>query len=517
MLVLIAVVRVASTHRVFSEVLDEPAHVAAGYDWLSGVPYTIDPSHPPLERILSAIPLKLKGMIPSADPDFVLRGNHLLYYNDQYEKNLARARIGNLLLLILAIVSVACWTRRRCGTSASLVATALFTTIPAILGHAGVATTDLAVAATLALALLTVDRYLEQPTIRRALELGLAIGLGLLSKFSFLVFFPVSLVAILLARWPVRTRIKPLLATIGVALLVVWAAYRFDVSTLEAADRNGPTLAHLAVPHFANNAAIWFAKHIPVPAPLFTIGFLMVNAHNAQGHESYLLGRYSDYGWWYYFPVVWFYKTPLSYMFLLAWGIVLLLRLRSRSALEPLLIALAIMASVLGSSINIGIRHILPIYVPLALIAGYAVVEIWRGARDAFGRFALAAVLAWLFVGIAISHPDYLAWFNELAQPNPERIVVDSNLDWGQDVLRLARVVRKHKIENLHVLYAGNAWLFMHGVEAQPLAPYAPVKGWVAVSETALSFENKLGGFKWLEHYKPAARIGKSIRLYYIP
>ncbi|HEX8152328.1 MAG TPA: hypothetical protein VF698_04340, partial [Thermoanaerobaculia bacterium] len=279
------------------------------------------------------------------------------------------------------------------------------------------------------------------------------------------------------------------------------------------------------VPHFLNDAAIWFAKHVPLPAPLFTIGFLMVKAHNVIGHESYLLGQYSETGWWYYFPVVWFYKTPLPFTFLLAWGIVLLVRRCSsaagdapwRETLEPLLIALAIMASVLGSSINIGIRHILPIYAPLSMIAGYAVVEIWRRARDGFGRFALAALLGWLFAGVAISHPDYLAWFNELAQPNPERIVVDSNLDWGQDVLRLARVVRKHKIRNLKVLYAGNAWLFMHGIEAQPLAPYAPVQGWVAVSETALSFENKLGGYKWLEHYKPAARIGKSIRLYYIP
>ena len=518
---LVAVVRVGSTHRVFSEVLDEPAHLAAGYDWVSGVPYTIDPSHPPLARVLSAIPLKLQGIPPSSDPNFIARGNHLLYFGDRYVKNLARIRLGNLLLLAVAIVSVAAWARRRFSSNVSVIAAALFSTMPPILGHAGVATTDLAVAATLPLALLALDRYLDKPSTRRGVELGIALALGLLSKFSFIVFFPVAVVVMIAMRWPMRTRVKPLLVAAVVAVLGVWAGYRFDFGTLASISDDAVAHTQHAVPSFLRPLAGWFAAHVPMPAPLFTYGFLMVKAHNSGGHLAYLLGEYSQTGWWYYFPVVWFFKTPIPYIILTAWGLIVLARNawreRRRAWLEIALIAVALMAFVMTSRINIGVRHILPIYAPLSIVAAYAVVEIWRKATDAFGRTALIALLAWLFVGVAASYPDYLAWFNEAAGPNPDRITVDSNLDWGQDVLRLERAVRKLKIEDLGVLYVGNAWLHMHGIRGYGLTPYSPAKGWIAVSETGLKLENRLGGYQWLEHYKPVGKIGKSIRLYYIP
>ena len=522
-IVVIALIRVAATHRVFSETLDEPAHLAAGYDWVSGVPYTLDPSHPPLERILSAIPLKLQGIPLSDAGDFVERGNHVLYYGDHYVKNVARMRFGNLLLLAVGIVAVACRARRHFGAAAGLIAAALFTTVPSVLGHAGLATTDLAVAATLPLALLAIDRYLEAPTRRRAAELGVAIGMGMLAKFSFLVFFPVALAAVVAVRWPIRTRVKPLLLTVAVTVIVVWGGYRFDFGTIAAAHPQGLDWLQQTTPEPLRPAASWIARNVPVPAPLFAVGFLMVKAHNAAGHTAYLLGRYSETGWWYYFPVIWFFKTPVPYMILLAWGMVLLVRKalaeRQRAVLEPLLIALGIMASVMPSSINIGIRHILPIYAPLSLIAAYAVVEIWRGATDMFGRFALGTLLVWLFAGVAISHPDYLAWFNELAGPNPDRIAIDSNLDWGQDVLRLERAVRKRNIEQLRVIYVGNARLHIHlqGVQVDGMTPYLPYRGWIAVSETGLKLDNRSGGYTWLELYKPVTRVGKSIRLYYIP
>jgi len=90
-------VRVASTHRVFSEVLDEPAHVACGYEWLTGRGYATDMSHPPLERVLSAIPAVLEHVpAPPPELDFVGRGNTILYANDHYEHNLDRARLRTI-------------------------------------------------------------------------------------------------------------------------------------------------------------------------------------------------------------------------------------------------------------------------------------------------------------------------------------------------------------------------------------------------------------------------------------
>src|SRR5213079_1236733 len=115
------------------------------------------------------------------------------------------------------------------------------------------------------------------------------------------------------------------------------------------------------------------------------------------------------------------------------------------------LIALAILAVAMTSHINIGARHVIPIYAPMAVAAAFAVVELRRF------RIASAALVAWLVIGSAAAHPDYLPWFNAFAGSHPERILNDSNLDWGQDVLRLVRTSRAMKIPQLTVSLNGTA------------------------------------------------------------
>src|ERR1051325_3674706 len=506
--------RVALTHRVFSETLDEPVHVACGYEWLTGRGYLTDPTPPPLARVLSAVPAVLEGVPPPKEQsDFVGKGNDLLYANDRYEKNLARARMGNLLLFIIGMIAVASWAHRLFGAAVALLATALFASLPPILAHAGLATTDLAVATTLTITWIALDRWLDAPTLPRGALLGLAVALGVLSKFSFLLFFPVTAIVLLIVRFARRNAslsAKSLALALVVAFLTIWAGYRFSFGRIDAIPM-GKFYLETPAPRPLRPLAKWVAERVPRPMPELFIGIGAVKMHDLDGHETYLLGRYSKHGWWYYFPVVFFFKTPLPFLILALWGVALLLRRRAEIALIPI----ALLLCVMPTSINIGIRHILPIYPPLCIAAAYAAVTIWRTSRDAFGRTALVALLGWLFVGTAIAHPDYLAWFNEAAGEHPEEIVVDSNLDWGQDVLRLARVVGQRDISKLWVLYNGNADLARHKLPADGLIPFTPVHGWVAVSETSLKLgdQARYGGYKWLEAYKPVGRIGRSIRL----
>jgi hypothetical protein len=125
------------------------------------------------------------------------------------------------------------------------------------------------------------------------------------------------------------------------------------------------------------------------------------------------------------------------------------------------------------------------------------------------------------------AHPDYLAYFNEIGGSRPERILVDSDLDWGQDMHLLEAALKQRHVPSLHMacLYTGDdskldlpAW--------DGLEPYQPVKGWVAVSFTMFKTYSWLvsqqrgrpdKGFAWLERYQPVARVGKSILLYNIP
>lgn len=518
-LALVAVVRVASTHRVFSQVLDEPAHLAAGYEWFRGS-YILDASHPPLARVLAALPLRLAGFPEPQATHMVDAGNQLLYHGNRYEKTLARTRIGNLLLLIAAIAATAAWARRTFSRGVAIIATALFTSLPTVLGHAGVNTTDLAALTGFVVALLTLDWYCDAPSPRRAVVLGIAIGAGLLAKFSFLVFFPPAAIVWLVAKGR-RAERPPLHIAIAsiVAFVVVWGGYRFDFRTPKA---YGGDLAvfvfDVAAPEPLRPFARWAAANLPIPAPAFAVGLGMLQAHNKEGHEAFLFGEVRDDGWWYYFPAVFFYKTPIPFLLLALWGAILLIRERHRPGIAVLLCAAVVMLVSMTSGINIGVRHVLPLYAPLSIVAAYAVAQIWRRATDAFGRTALAALVVWLFGGVAAAHPDYLAWFNEAAQPNPAAIAVDSNLDWGQDILRLERTLRQmHITEPLYVDILHSVPLERHGIRGAMFNASQKVTGWLVVSETALALKGRHGEYQWLRTYRPVRRIGESIRLYHIP
>jgi len=496
-LTLIAVIRVASTHRVFSATLDEPIHLAAGYEWFDGA-YRGDVTHPPLSRIFFALPFRLADFPRLTGTNMIDRGNQLLYYENRYEKNLARGRMGNLLFLVVAIVAVVAWARRVFSDAVAIAAVALFTNVPAILGHAGLMTTDLSVAATLPLALLALDLFVERSTLRRALFLGIAIALGVLSKLSFLVYFPVCAVVILALRWPPRVKVRAVAIAVVIALIGVWAGYRFDVE--RPADINPGAADFFEAAHIPRALA-----NVPLPAPSLPIGFAQVKLHDLGGHTAFLLGKQSRNGWWYYFPVVFFFKTPLPLLILFVCGLFFI----GRRGLPFALTAAAIMIVAMTASLNIGLRHILPVYAPFCIVAGCAVVELWRRSR-----VLAAALLAWLFIGAGIAHPDYLAWFNEAAGRNPAHVAVDSNLDWGQDVLRLARVVRQRHIDHLYIVMNNNTRMEVHGIPAEWLQPRQKVSGWIAAGENWTAFTDD---YDWLEAYRPVQRVGKSIRLYHIP
>ena len=468
---LIAAVRVASTHRTFSAVIDEPAHIAAGYEWLSGS-YRLDAEHPPLARVLAAIPLRLLGAPEPVEKLPPKRGNELLLYEGQYTRNIALARLGNLLFLVIAIFAVAFWAALYLGEGGGIVAAALYSLLPPVLAHAGVATTDMAAAAFIPLALYAFAK--------RSWLLGPVIGLGMIAKLSFVIFFGAGVLVILALRRFRPRVVVPLL----VAITIVWAGYRFEFGTLATSGYR----ALEKVEYVFGAPGAWFAKHVPIPAPSYVIGLVEVKLHDIRGHNAFLLGETSREGWWYYFPVALFFKSPLPLLLLFAIGV--------RHVREPALVAVAILAVAMTASINIGVRHLLPVYAPMAIVAAAA----FRHRVIAF------VLLVWLAVNSALAHPDHIAWFNETAR-HPERILADSNLDWGQDVLRLRDRIRERGITNLHGAIFASAPLRELGIEIAE----GPSDGWVVVSETTLAMTGS--GFEYLQHRR-YERVGKTIRLY---
>ena len=576
-----AIVRVATTYRVFSQTVDEPTHVVCGFEWLTTDGYALDPEHPPLTRIFFALGARLDDAQWSADLPRVPRGTLLLQRDDRDRRNLFIARAGNLPFFLLGMLAVFAWAKRLFDENTALVAAAFYSALPPILAHAGLATTDMGAAGTVIAALYAFDVWLADRTWKSAALLGVAIGIGLLAKFSFVIYFPAGGFVLLIARrFRIVWRHVPLVALIP--FLLVWAGYKFSTGTLNetrlrvlppeslghqaarlasyegyewvrpdlvvkywnyanaagkrgihgidivdwakaagypspAAGRAGNTLANappLPEPSFLDRVkepfrAAWqrVVMRVPFPAPYFFVGAEYVAQHSEAGHPAFLLGEWHDQGWWYYFPVLLLFKTPLAFLLLAIGGIALL---RKRAiAYVPLLM----LVPALTSKINIGVRHVLPLYPVLAIVAAYAAVVLWRKSRVA------AIVLAgWFFVAGALAHPDYLPYFNELAR-HPEQIAVDSNLDWGQDLFRLEQAVREEKIEHLWITYFGSADWTRLAIPGEPLPADRRVRGWIAISEMQLKFggpENR-GQHHWLEAHEPVRMIGKSIRLYRIP
>jgi 4-amino-4-deoxy-L-arabinose transferase-like glycosyltransferase len=385
---------------------------------------------------------------------------------------------------------------------------------PSALAHAGLATTDMPATGSIGAAFLAMLFWLEKPASikepARSLLFGVALALAVLSKFTSLAFLPSAAIAALAGYVLIqRPSFKSLFDSIKLsapsaaivaitAAILIWAGYRF---------------------HFSG-----------VPAPELWQGIRDVMSHNHTGHPSYLLGKYGERGWWYYYPVAIAFKTPLALLALIGIGAVACWRQRGERGgayVTPLAFALGILIfAAVFSHINLGIRHILPAYIAFSVIAGVGAQWLWRSGRLA--RAMLAGLLIWFIASSALSHPDYLAYFNALAGSKPENILIDSDLDWGQDMKRLA--ARLNELDVKELAFDPFNGAYVEDLQAEhkfppikPLDPNGPSHGWNAASLTMLKLW-RLGYFKsdptkelWTDRIPPTERVGKGVLLWYVP
>ncbi len=434
-LVILASARIIATYPVFNHTIDEPVHVACGMEWLDKGAYTGEPQHPPLARVAAALGPYLSGIrsqgIATSDIYSLPReGTAILYSGHHYERTLALARLGILPFFWIACAVVYWWGARYFGKPLAAVAVFLFSFTPTVLAHAGLATTDMALTAFLGSAFLSGLIWAERPTRGGAVLFGLATGLAVLSKFTTLLFLPAAAVVALVWYWAaghnlpakgIAARLPTFALAVAIGALTIWAGYRFSFGPVDFAS-------------------------VRLPAPKLYAGIETVWLHNQLGHWSYVLGQRSPLGFWYFYPVALAVKTPLALAALAAFGAVL--AFRKDSGLPWLWIPLAFAAAVLQAGmlghINIGVRHVLPVYMGMALLGAAGFLELLKRAEGRRSIGILAVVLAAWFAGSsALSHPDYLAYFNALAGSHPENILVDSDLDWGQDIQRAARRLRE--------------------------------------------------------------------------
>lgn len=546
LLTAVGVGRIISTYGVFCQTFDEPASLACGIEWLDKGTYSIQALHPPLARVAVSLGPYLDGVRSTGETFLWREGTAVLYSRNTYMRNLTLARLGVLPFFVIACWVVWSWTRVYYGETAAVASVFLFSSLPPILAHSGNATTDMAAATFCFGAVYALVGWLERPTAARSMWLGAAMALAVLSKFSAMVFLPVCILVVLVLRcvahhrsWlaglrELASRRKLIALASVVAALTIWAGYRFSLNPLiEPGPQASVRVARIPVMNRligGNGTLAQVAETIlttPIPARELIQGLYEASRHPSPA--SYLLGEYSEEGRWNYFPVVLAVKTPLAFLILVALGI---LRLAQGSGTHwcrwsPVLCAAFVLLAMLPGKINLGVRHILVIYPFLAIVSGLAcawLLELMRTRRAA--GVALLGLLGWHSASVAWAHPDYLSYFNGLAGSEPAAVVTGSDLDWGQDLLRLSQKLKELKVQHLTLGYFGTAIPERHGLPAfTELAPYEPVTGWVAISEHRLrvggqylrrTMKKSTGAFDWLNEYQPVARVGKSIRLYYI-
>ena len=514
LLVAVASLRIVTTYEVFNHTIDEPAHIACGMEWLAKGAYRYEPQHPPLARVAAALGPYLEGIRSYDRPDIYQEGAAILYRNGHYDRNLVLARLGILPFFWIAALAVYVWARKCGGEPFAALAVLMFTFLPPILAHAGLATTDMPLTAFTGAAFLAALFWLDRPTLARSALFGACTGLAVLTKFSALAFLPAAMAAALLwylaAERPGFSRVLtaarrcalPFCGAVLIGALAIWAGYRFSFGTVSF---GAPRL----------------------PAPELFAGIRQVIEHNSKGHPAYLLGERSDFGWWYYYPVVLAVKTPLPFLALLVFGAVLCFRRQAnRWVCLALAFALGILVFSLFSRINIGVRHILPVYIGFSIVAAAGALRLLDLSRTAkWAGWTLGLLLVWLAAASAFSHPDYLPYFNALAGDEPENIVVDSDLDWGQDMKRLSARLQEAGARQVTFNPFIVAYLeAVHGFPPiQPMDPENPSPGWNAVSLTVLKTA-RLGLNKehpearlWPEHINPTERVGKGVLLWYFP
>jgi hypothetical protein len=529
---------------------DEPIHLTAGYVALTSGDFRVDPSHPPLLRMWAALPILAMGpiqadtrTIDASAPGSWLQdayrfAHRFMYRDNDADRMLAAARVMVVILGVLLGILVFCWAREWLGVVPAAAALVLFALEPNLMAHASLVTTDLGVTTFVFGTAYFLWRTCRHVTRYNVIALAGFCGLAMAAKFSAILLAPVVVLllvfAVLRLGMPGRVAcaIAVLLATASVA--AIWASYgfrylpsespswAFDFASTDLAARS-PALAAVVA---------WVDRHRLLPNA-YTQGFLYTQVSSQL--PAFLAGSYSTSGWWYYFPIAFLIKTPIALIALLTLGATACVARRRSWGGGPLAFIMVpvtvYLAVAMSSGINIGLRHILPIY-PFVLLIAAAAAKRLIDTRSRLGPVALALMLLAGAAEFADAYPHTLPFFNRLVggSANGFRYLADSNLGWGGNLKPLKAWMDGHGVTHVNLAYFGQADPAYYGIDCTHL-PGAPefaidsisrprLPGYVAISPTIL--QGVYAPPHWRLFYQPfrdlepAAIIGDSLRVYWL-
>ena len=476
-----------------SPTYDEPGLMLAGYSYVARDCPEVPADNLRLSEIWIGLPLlALKPMIPDAlrsEKGLVIdrKTSDLgaLFLYDPANRTEAMLMASRMAVAAAAVALgwiLFAASRRLHGPAAGLLTLALYCLNPVILSNSALATTDMVTALLFTVAAAAYWRLIHRPTLAWTAAFGISFGALLTTKFTGAVF-PAIAAVLLAVRWAAGPRpVRPwrlALANAAAAVVaygVIWLVYGFHYA--HGAPLDASIWAQPDPGFAAKLVDVCRRGHLLPEAYLFDVHMFLFKLHRL----VFFMGRYSWVGFWSFFPLVTFFKTPPA--LLLALGLaaaatVLALR-RSRPSspridlygLAPFLATGVVYGAIaVESRFNIGIRHILPAFPMLFVVAGGAARFPFHSRR---GRAVIgAAILAGSVVEVLIARPNYLAYVNEFGggPRNGWRLFVDSSCDWGQDLPAVrrwidARAAGPAADRPVYFSYFGNGLIDHYGIRA---------------------------------------------------
>ncbi len=539
-----------------SPTVDEPIHLFAGYSYLKRGDFRANPEHPPFVKLWAALPLlafDIKDPIPTSPHwDMILESERplptrdlaaqMLFVDNDDETLFFVAKLQMIALGILLGIFVYLWSKELFGVVAGIAALFLFALDPNILAHSQIVHTDLAFTAFFFIGTYYFWRALSHLTWPNLLLACVFSALAAITKYSYpviLLAWAVLALLKMISSEPLRCSIgmpgsilsrwkkAVILTGIGVsaammAYLFIWAVYGFRFDAIPG----GSAHLHLDWVMPGEDSPLRPLVAFVIDHRLFPEAWIYGQLYTFKYLQriSFLFGQASDDGFWSYFPVAFAVKTPLPTLMVLIVALNMLIRGRFSRMRELFLFVPVVIYFFLAiwSRANIGLRYILPIYPFLFVLAGGAVAELWRHARLRKGVAFLAVWSLWTCLSI---YPDYLAFFNGLVggPDNGYKVLLDSNLDWGQDLKGLKRWMDANGIKKIWLAYFGGAHPEYYGIDSAtvegswieydpPATRSIPTSRYMALSAHLLYGLSKENSLIWLfRTRKPVAIIGHAI------
>ena len=557
---------------------DEIVHVPAGLsNWHIGR-FSLARVNPPLARMLATLPVLLAN--PKTDYHRFLDtqgrrqewevGNDFLAANGERTFDLIRlARLAGIGWSLLGGCLIYLWARELYGSTGGCLALALWCFDPNVLAHAPLATADLPATVASLGAVYAFRKYLQAPHWRVAVIAGFALGVAQLTKYTMILLYGI------LPLWWVFDRLRRQgpgkWRTLGHASLVVLVSlyvlnlgYGFEDSGRALKDYTFISRVFTGSGHAEDSSpdgrppgnrfrATWLGE-ARVPLPANYLRGIDVQRKDFEGaFQSYLNGTWSDRGWWYYYLEAFVIKEPLGFMILVMWGLgrAMLRRPGAAHPAEELGLVISALTYLVFVSSQTGFNHHMRYVLPMLpfLIVGSGKLG-WFFRPGHLKAAGIVVVLGtWGIASSLMVYPCSLSYFNEAAG-GPlagHAYLVDSNIDWGQDLLRLRDWLRSHpEARPFHLAYFNSVAPELFGIDYRlppmrpprgPVSggsgsdgPQGPLPGYHAISVNFLrgmihgarngagnsGLASRHDAYTYFLQFRPIARAGYSIYIYHI-